>query len=304
MTFIQLNYIYEVYNCGSINKAAQNLFVSQSSLSSAIRELEEELGIQIFTRSNRGIAITEEGNEFLSQIMPILEQQRKVERYYAQRNVLEPVRLHVSAQRYPFCAKAFVEIVHRHWDNRLEFSFKETEMDRVIENVSQRVSDLGILFLSDITESFMKKLLHNNNLEFQELARIRPHVFIGSDHPLATQTEVSLKDLYDYPYVIFSKKNNSSYNFAEEAFIANSSEFRKILYVNDRATAYNFIANANGFTTGSGLLPEGYSPTEVTSIPIKDDLPAMRLGWIKLKDMPLTPIAQEYMDSLIDIIKG
>ena len=155
MTFLQLNYISEIYNCGSINKAAQNLFVSQSSLSSSIRELEEEIGIQIFIRSNRGITLTEEGQEFLARIRPILEQQRKVERFYSDRNSEESARLSISAQRYPFCTKAFVEFLGRQEIVGYEFSFKETDMDKVIADVSGRKSDIGIIFLSDMTEKFM-----------------------------------------------------------------------------------------------------------------------------------------------------
>lgn len=105
MTFLQLNYIMEIYNCGSINKAAQKLFLSQSSLSSSIRELEQELGIKIFKRSNKGIELTEDGKEFITYIRPIIEQQKMVESYYADRNNDDFSSLNVASQRYPFCAQ-------------------------------------------------------------------------------------------------------------------------------------------------------------------------------------------------------
>lgn len=304
MTFLQLNYIAEIYNCGSINKAAQNLFVSQSSLSSSIRELEEEIGIQIFIRSNRGIRLTEDGQEFLTRIRPILEQQRKVERFYSDRNCEESVRLSISAQRYPFCAKAFVEFL-RHQDvSGYEFSFKETDMDKVIEDVSGRKSDIGIIFLSDMTEKFMNRVLNSKELEFKEIKRVRPHVFLSKKHPLAGSEEISVRELTEYPYVVFAKKNNTSFNFSEEAVLSGPNEFKKIIYINDRATAYNIMAHSDAFSTGSGLLPEGYCPVELKSIPIKDDLDYMRFGWIKIKDLPMNPKAEEFIELLEKGIKG
>ena len=304
MTFLQLNYISEIYNCGSINKAAQNLFVSQSSLSSSIRELEDEIGIQIFIRSNRGITLTEEGQEFLTRIRPIVEQQRKVERFYADRNSEESAKLSISAQRYPFCAKAFVEFLRRQQVSGYEFSFKETDMDKVIDDVSGRKSDIGIIFLSDMTEKFMNRVLSSNELEFKEIKRIRPHVFLSKTHPLAEREKISVRELTVYPYVVFAKKNNTSFNFSEEAVLSGSNEFKKIIYVNDRATAYNIISHSDAFSTGSGLLPEGYCPAELKSIPIKDDLDYMRLGWIKIKDLPMNQKAEEFIELLEKGIKG
>lgn len=304
MTFLQLNYISEIYNCGSINKAAQNLFVSQSSLSSSIRELEEEIGIQIFIRSNRGITLTEEGQEFLARIRPILEQQRKVERFYADRNSEETARLSISAQRYPFCAKAFVGFLGQQQMLGYEFSFKETDMDKVISDVSARKSDIGIIFLSDMTEKFMNRVLSTNDLEFKEIKRIRPHVFLSKIHPLADSETISVRQLTEYPYVVFAKKNNSSFNFSEEAVLSGPNEFKKIIYVNDRATAYNIMSHSDAFSTGSGLLPEGYCPKDLKSIPLKDDLDYMRFGWIKIKDLPLNAKAEEFIKILEGGMKG
>ena len=302
MTFLQLNYVSEIYNCGSINKAAQNLFVSQSSLSSSIRELEEELGIQIFIRSNRGIVLTEDGQEFLTQIRPIIEQQKKVERFYSDRDSKESAKLSISAQRYPFCAKAFVNLLESHSYEKFEFSFKEIDMDKVIENVSQRKRDIGIIFLSDMTEKFMNRTLSANDLEYKEITRFRPMVFLNINHPLAGNEEINLSDLTEYPYVVFSKKDNTSANFSEEAVFSGSLDFNKIIYINDRATAYNILSHTNAFTTGSGLLPKGYSPDNIKTVPIKDNIDYMRLVYIKLKDINLNPFAEEFIKILTDML--
>lgn len=303
MTFLQLNYVTEIYNCGSINKAAQNLFVSQSSLSNSIRELEDELGIKIFIRSNRGIILTDDGREFITQIRPIIEQQKKVEKFYSDRDENSCAILKISSQRYPFCADAFVNMLRENTFENFEFTFKETDMDKVIENVSQRKSDIGILFLSDMSEKFMNRILSANDLEYNEIARIRPHVFINKDHVLAGKEHINLSELTDYPYIVFSKKDNTTSNYSEEAVFCGSLDFKKIIYVNDRATVYNIISHTEAFTTGSGILPAGYAPDNITSIPIGDNLDYMRLVWIKLKDFNINPLAEKFINKLEQALK-
>ena len=303
MTFLQLNYVTEIYNCGSINKAAQNLFVSQSSLSNSIRELEDELGIKIFIRSNRGIILTDDGREFITQVRPIIEQHKKVEKFYRDRDENSCAILKISSQRYPFCADAFVNMLKENVFENFEFTFKETDMDKVIENVSQRKSDIGILFLSDMSEKFMNRILSANDLEYNEIARIRPHVFINKDHVLAGKEHINLSELTDYPYIVFSKKDNTTSNYSEEAVFCGSLDFKKIIYVNDRATVYNIISHTDAFTTGSGILPTGYAPDNITSIPIGDNLDYMRLVWIKLKDLNINPLAEKFINKLEQALK-
>ena len=302
MTFLQLNYIIEIYNCGSINIAAQKLFLSQSSLSSSIRELEQELGIKIFKRSNKGIALTEDGKEFIMHIRPIVEQQKMVESYYADKNNHDFSSFNVSAQRYPFCAKAFVELLTQQSSSKYSFSYIEAEMDKVIESVSERKSEIGIIFLSDMTEKFMNRVLASNDLEFHDLTVIKPRAFINVNHPLADKTSVNINELLDYPYVAFSRNNNESFNYSEEAILTEVGKFKKIIYINDRASCYNIVANTDCVSTGSGILPAGYGDDRVKSIPIEDANDFMRIGWIKIKDITLTAQAEKYIEILKKII--
>ncbi|MCD8036753.1 MAG: LysR family transcriptional regulator [Clostridiales bacterium] len=303
MTFLQLNYIMEIYNCGSINKAAQKLFLSQSSLSSSIRELEHELGIKIFKRSNKGIEVTEDGKEFIAHIRPILEQQKIVESYYANRNNDDFSTFNVASQRYPFCAKAFVMLIEEQEVTKYSFSYMEAEMDKVIENVSERKSDIGIIFITDTTEKFMNRTLASHDLEYQDLMSIKPHVFLNVNHPLANKESIKVSELFDYPYIAFVKKNNEPFNYSEEAVIPNIDKFKKIIYVNDRASCYNMMANTFAITTGSGIIPEGYGDANIKTVPIDDALDMMRLVWIKIKDISLTPTAERYLEILKEIIK-
>ena len=134
MTFQQLTYVVEVSKCGSINKAAHKLFLSQSGISTAVRELEEELGIKFFVRSNRGVEFTPEGKEFLGYAVSLLEQKQRIESLYGEsRSTIAPVHFSVSTQRYPFTEDAFLEMLQQNQENRYQYTLKETSMDGVID---------------------------------------------------------------------------------------------------------------------------------------------------------------------------
>ncbi|MCR5664637.1 MAG: LysR family transcriptional regulator [Oscillospiraceae bacterium] len=295
MTLLQMNYLLEIDRCGSMNKAAQSLFVSQSTLSNALAELERELGITVFHRSNRGIAPTEEGRELLGQIAPIVEQSRELSRYYSRRSEAETARLSIAAQRYPFCAKAFVELLREQEKPCWQMSFKETDMAAVIREVAEGMSDLGVIFLSDRTERAILRSLNEKNLVFTPLVTLRPQVFLRRGHPLAGLPSVTPEQLRPYPQVVFTR-SGGDLRFAEEALAGTGADFERLITVNDRATVYNVIAHTDAVSTGSGLLPEGYADASLTAVPL-EGCRDMRLGAIHQR-RPLSAAEKRFLQLL------
>lgn len=301
MTLLQMKYVIEIYHCGSMNKAAQNLYVSQSAISTAIRELEAELGINIFIRNNRGISLTEDGRDLLNRILPIVENAGELERYYAERESDETAKITICAQRYPFCAKAFVEFIHLVEAPFARVSFKEIEMADVINAVARQESELGVIFMNDMTTNFIHGILEKKNLDFVELVRIKPHAFFRKGHPLEKLKTITYEDLLKYPYIVFSQ-TNSDLHFAEEAISTSIADFNQVVYVTDRATIYNVIAHTNCFSTGSGVLPPGYGDDRLTSRRIYGAVSDMILGYIHLRGVPLTELEEMYIDILKRIL--
>ena len=297
-----MSYIIEVEKCGSINRAAQCLYISQAALSSAIAEAEKELGITIFHRSNRGVSLTDDGRSLIAMITPLVEGNRKISRYYSEQNAENRVRLSIASQRYPFCAKAFVEFLHLLNEPRLDVSLKEMEMSSVISEVSTRQSDLGILFVSNMTEHFIRRILDEKHLEFFELSTVRPRVFMRKEHPLAGKSSVHLEQLYDYPYAMFTQ-SESNMNYAEEAVVGTASDFNRVVYVNDRATIYNIMAHTDAVSTGSGVLPDGYGDDRLVTVPLADADNEMRLGYIHLRGLPLNELEQSFVNILRRILE-
>ena len=196
MTLSQLKYVVEVVSCGTISKAAEKLYLAQPSLTAAIKDLEAELGITIFKRTNKGVVLTADGEEFLSYAISLLEQKRRIEQLYGEgRNAAAPVRFSVSTQRYPFTEDAFLRLLRDGADSRYRYAIKETGMDAVIEDVYDHRSDIGVIFLTDLTDKMIRRLLDARDLEFHEIAAVPPCIYVRKEHPLAGLDAVREDDL-------------------------------------------------------------------------------------------------------------
>ncbi len=304
MTFQQLTYVAEIARCGSINKAAANLFVSQSNISNSIKELEEYLGLKIFERSNRGVLLTNKGKEFLGYIRPILEQKYMIETLYSN-EISEPaLNFSVSTQRYPFSVEAFVNFFRSKNLSRYDLIIKETDMYQVIDDIYNNKSDIGIIFISDMTEKFIQRVLKTKNIEFNFLAKIKPHIFISKNHPLADKKSVKLEELDKYPYIMFGQENGTALDFAEEVSLVEIQHLKKTIRIHDRGTIYSLLLNLDAFSIGSGIIPEGYGDPSIRTVPISDNKQMMKLGWLKLKSKPLTNDMSEFVAHLEKAIAG
>lgn len=299
MTFQQLTYLVEVSRCGSINKAAHKLFLSQSGISSSIRELENELGICFFRRSNRGVEFTPEGKEFLSYAVSLLEQKQRIESLYSDHGAIAPARFSVSTQRYPFTEDAFLRMVQQTCDeDTFRFSIKEAGMDMVIQDVYEHQVDLGVIFLTDLTEKIIRRMLDAHEVEFHQLASVPPCLYVRKGHPLTSLETVTVADLAGFPYLSFEHDQGAAVDFSEEYQLWSFKKPARCISVNNRTTAMNLLAATDAFTTGSGLLVRGLADPRVVTVPLAGQ-GAIRLGWIQARDTRLTPQA-EYFVALLE----
>lgn len=298
MTFQQLTYVVEISRCGSINKAAHKLFLSQSGISTAVRELEQELGIHFFVRSNRGVEFTPEGKEFLSYAVSLLEQKQRIERLYGgAREQAAPTQFSVSTQRYPFTEDAFLKMLDHPADARFQYTIKETGMETVIEDVYRREADAGVIFLTELTEKMIRRLLDSRELVFHELAAVPPCIYVRKGHPLTLLETVTDDDLPDYPYVSFEHAQGVASDFSEEYQAISTRRPAQCIVVNNRSTAINILAHTDAFTTGSGLLVESSAHPGVVTLPLQGKAD-IRLGWIHIKGSKPSPQAAEFVSLL------
>lgn len=303
MTFQQLTYVVEISKCGSINKAAHKLVLSQSGISSAVRELEEELGIQFFVRSNRGVEFTPEGKEFLSYAVSLLEQKQRIERLYETRDTAAPARFSVSTQRYPFTEDAFLRMLDTAEASRFHFSIKETGMDAVIDDVYDHRADVGVIFLTELTEKMIRRLLDARELEFHEVAAVAPCVYVRKGHPLSSRDAVSEKDLEGYPYVSFEHAQGVAADFSEEYQMMSMKRPDRCISVNNRATMMNVLARTDAFTTGSGLLVESFISQAVVTVPLEGKS-RIRIGWIVPRGGKRSLLTEQFVQQLEESVEA
>ncbi len=298
MTIQQLKYIAKIAECSSITEAARQLYISQPSLSSAVKEVEAEFGIEIFHRTPRGISLSADGAEFLSYARQIVEQSELLESRYLNRK--PPKRLcSVSTQHYSFAVDAFVRLISALDADEYEFTLRETRTYEIISDVAGSRSEIGVLYLSDFNEKVIKKLIKEQRLTFVPLFDADPHVFISSSHPLAKAEELSLKDLEDYPFLAFEQGAYNSFYFSEE--ILSTEPHKKTVHVSDRATLFNLLIGLNGYTVCTGLLNSSLNGDNIVSVKLKTR-ERMRIGYIFSEKLPLSAAAARYVDELKHLI--
>ena len=268
-------------------------FLFQPNLSSVVKELEEEAGVTIFVRSNRGIVITPEGEEFLGYAKQVVEQYRLLEKRYMDGEVKK--KFSVSMQHYSFAVKAFVEMVKSVGMEEYEFAIHETQTNQVIENVRSMKSELGVLFLSEFNEAVLQKLFKENRLIFEELFSCDTYVYMWREHPLAKQSMISMKQLEDYPCLAFDQGKNNSFYFSEE--MKSTYEYKRIIKADDRATMLNLMVGLNGYTLCSGIISEEINGDDYVAIPLKES-EKMRIGYIRHKGANLSRLGEIYLQEL------
>ncbi|MDU6641421.1 MAG: LysR family transcriptional regulator, partial [Alloscardovia omnicolens] len=268
MTLLQLQYIVKIVECGSMNEASHALYISQPALSSAVKELEKEMGIEIFTRSSQGIALTVDGVEFLQYARQILDQTELMKERY--KNTKPRKQLcQVSTQHYMFAVEAFVDMINASDSEEYEFSIRESRTREIIESVANMRSEIGILYTSDFNRNVINKLLREKHLEFHPLFTAGLHVFISRENPLASRKKLTMDDLKPYPFIQFEQGEEGSFYFAEEARWPEYAS--KQINVTDRATILNFIVGLNGYTISSGIDNEDLNTEKIVTIPLDCD---------------------------------
>lgn len=299
MTLQQLHYAIIIAENGSLNKAAEILYISQPSLTSSMQELEKELGITIFNRGGRGVTLTADGAEFLQHAKQLYSQYEMLaEKYGNPQN--RKKKFGVSTQHYSFAVKAFVELVKSFDTTHYEFAIRETQTRDVIGDVASLKSEIGILYLSDFNRAAIGKLLRTAGLEFHHLINCKAYVYLWSGHPLAKQKSICFEELADYPCLSFEQGDTSSFYFAEE--ILSTHEYGRMIKANDRATMLNLMIGLNGYTLCSGIICEELNGDDFIAVPFEADSveesSVMEIGYVTKRNSILSDIGARYIEEI------
>lgn len=293
MTLQQLKYAVTVAECGTISAAAEKLFISQPSLTTAIRELESEMGVTIFSRTNRGVIVSREGEEFLGYARQILSQAQLLQERFSGREQGEK-RFAVSSQHFNFTVLAFSRLVQNFRGPRYSFHFRETTTYEVLEDVSQLRSEVGILALNEDNERFLRRTFGKLGLEFTELKRVQAELFVSAEHPLAGRRFVTVEDVSPYPCITFEQGEHNGQVFFE-GLSAVAAQSHKTICVRERATEYQLLRALNGFSPDVGV--SAMYREEFVSLPLEPKQ-FHTIGYILRRDVTPSPMTLEYIQAL------
>ena len=294
MTITQLRYVIAISQANSMNEAARQLFISQPSLSASLKDLEEEIGIELFRRTNRGVMVTPEGEEFLGYARQVVEQYQLMEARYVEKKEIKK-KFSVSMQHYTFAVNAFVEMVKQFGMDEYEFAIHEEKTYEVIEDVKNFKSEIGILYLNDFNRKVLTKLFQESGLEFHEILKCGVYVYLWKGHPLAQREEIALEELEQYPCLSFEQGDYNSFYFSEE--VLSTYEYKQHIKANDRATLLNLMVGLNGFTLCSGIICEELNGSEYCAVKLKSD-EVMTIGYLSRKGTAISPLGQKYLQEL------
>ncbi len=293
MTLQQLRYLVAVAEYGSFNAAASRLYASQSNLSTSVKELEDELGVQVFTRSKRGVGITNEGTEVLAYARLVVEQADLFESRFKEKQAAHK-RLAISAQHYAFSVKAFIDVVEECADDEYEFIMRECSTAQIIDDVNGFRSDVGILYMDRFNRRVMAKVLRDADLSFTPLFTADIHVFVGENHPLASRSKVFPAELQSYPRYNFEQGTANSLYYSEEPL--GQLPCKQNIRISDRGTLTNLLTSHNGYTLSTGVLSDEMQ-SGIASIPLATE-DRMQVGYVMHAERNPSDLLLRYLDRL------
>ena len=258
------------------------------------------MGISIFNRSSKGIALSSQGMEFLSYARQVLEQAELLEQHYTNKKPVKRI-CSISTQHYAFAVNAFANLVCCQNTDEYEFTLRETRTYEIIDDVKNYRSELGILYINDFNRKVLEKLFKESGLLFHPLFKASPHVFISVTHPLSARDSVAIEDLEDYPFLAFEQGEKNSFYFSEE--ILSTIPRKKVIYVSDRATLFNLLIGLNGYTICSGILNRNLNGDSIMAVPLETE-ENMVIGWIGDPRIHLSEFAKKYLEELHRLISS
>lgn len=282
-----------------MNEAAKQLFITQPSLSNAVRDLEREMGIEIFIRNPKGITLTKDGVEFLSYARQVVEQTALLEERYKSQNATREL-FSVSAQHYAFVVNAFVSLLKETDMTRYELFLRETRTWEIIDDVKNFRSEIGVLFLNSYNRDVLTKMFDDNHLTYTSLFKAHPHIFVSKSNPLAHKKSVALSDLEDFPYLSYDQGIHNSFYFSEE--IMSQIHHKKSIVVSDRATLFNLLIGLDGYTIATGILNSNLNGNNIVSIPLDVD-DVIDIVYLKHEKANLSKMGEKFIDYLLEEVK-
>lgn len=291
MTLQQIKYFIDAAESGSISETAKRMYVAQSSVSSAIKELERFHGVQLFHRNAKGVALTGAGEELLIELRVVVKKMDFLQHKYHERGT-KSITFSVAAQHHIFGLEPFISVAREITSKKYKLCFLESCTSDILENVERGYADIGIFFFADPISKQVLQEIRNHSLQYHSLGTEMLHAHLRKDHPLAEKTSISISDLMSYPCITYDHILRSNPLSGE----AIASCPRKI-GTTDRAVAYSLLCNLDAFLTGSSYCSPEERNQNIVARPIQNSY-LIHLVWVAREHYKPSEIAQHFIDLL------
>ncbi|MBQ3252619.1 MAG: LysR family transcriptional regulator [Oscillospiraceae bacterium] len=297
MKLEQLVHVVEVANTQSISKAASNLLLSQPGLSASIKQLEYELGTELFTRSKKGVEVTSVGSSFVMYAKKVLEQVQEMETLCKEQST--PIRptLSVAACHFRFASAAVAMLLRKHADDGARFVVRSGVSSDCIDWVADGICDIGLVYYRAEEEKEFKKLMQLKQLRYENIYQAGAQVVIGKGHPLYNTdvTEIDAQELLKYPMVAHDQTTAKDY-FRSVFLHSKMDNLRTI--ITDRAALYDILELSDSYTMGLSNdivyqnipRPHGTRNLKVVG---SSSAATRNVAWIASANVDFMPLAKE-----------
>lgn len=301
----QLKDFVTVAECGSINKAARELYISQPHLSNIIKDLEKSVGFELFNRTSKGVTLTEAGEHFLKHSRLILREVEVLKSYSPRNNIISD-KLRVSMTKFTHVMECFNKLCSKKEDiDEFTYVLNEGNTREVITDITSGYTDIGIIHYDVHESNNIHELIKNSGLKFEILGEFEPEICISKNHELFKKEEkISLNNLKDYGFVRYlGQYEDFIYNILKKGFHDDLNNSNKIIYVYGRSTLLNLISISNFYTIGIKEFENQKSMFDVVSVPIDGCESTILFSLITRKDESLNDTSKEFIKDIKELFE-
>ncbi|CDC09434.1 transcriptional regulator LysR family [Clostridium sp. CAG:413] len=299
MNLMHIKYAVEVANEGSINKAAEKLYVGQPNLSRAIKELEASLGVKIFERSAKGMGLTSDGETFIRYAKTILRQVDEVESIFNGSGSVKK-RFSISVPRASYISDAFARFSHSLTNEaEAEIIYKETNSLRAIKNILHEDYKLGIIRYAENYDKYFKTMLDEKDMQYEMITEFSYVLAMSRDNPLASAEKITFDALKDYIEIAHADPYVPSLPLSQVRKEELPDNIGRRIFVFERASQFELLSeNPETFMWVSPIPQKLLDRYDLVQIPCEENKKIYKDILIYKRDYKLTVLDKAFIDEL------
>lgn len=299
MNLMHIKYAVEVANEGSINKAAEKLYVGQPNLSRAIKELEASLGVKIFERSAKGMGLTSDGETFIRYAKTILRQVDEVESIFNGSGSVKK-RFSISVPRASYISDAFARFSHSLTNEaEAEIIYKETNSLRAIKNILHEDYKLGIIRYAENYDKYFKTMLDEKDMQYEMITEFSYVLAMSRDNPLASAEKITFDALKDYIEIAHADPYVPSLPLSQVRKEELPDNIGRRIFVFERASQFELLSeNPETFMWFSPIPQKLLDRYDLVQIPCEENKKIYKDILIYKRDYKLTVLDKAFIDEL------